>query len=94
MTDPITPDYYRFPSGVEVIDISEYLTGNGAQVVQYVARATRTDGVVKGSPVEDLRKAALLLQREIERLEDASQDAPTWEFHQYGGALIAKRVNQ
>lgn len=67
--DPITPDYYKFPSGSEVIDISEYLTGNGAQVVQYVARATRIDGVVKGSPVEDLRKAALLIQREIARIK-------------------------
>lgn len=65
----VPPDYYRFPSGVQVIDISEWLTGNGAQVVQYVARATRVDGVVKGNPVEDLRKAAVLLGREIERLE-------------------------
>ena len=67
--DPINPDHYKFPSGVQVIDISEWLTGNGAQVVQYVARATRVDGVVKGNPVEDLRKAAVLLGREIERLE-------------------------
>ena len=68
-SDPIKPDYYRFPSGVQVIDITEWLTGNGAQVVQYVARATRTDGVVKGDPLQDLRKAQLLLGREIARLE-------------------------
>ena len=68
-SEMVPPDYYRFPSGVQVVDISEWLTGNGAQVVQYVARATRVDGVVKGAPVEDLRKAAVLLGREIERLE-------------------------
>ncbi|KAA0916447.1 DUF3310 domain-containing protein [Dietzia sp. ANT_WB102] len=74
MTEQVRPDYYRFPSGVEVIDISEWLTGNGAQVVQYVARATRTDGVVKGDPLGDLRKASLLLYREIVRLEREGDD--------------------
>lgn len=67
--DAIDPDHYQFPGNVQVIDISEHLSGNGAQVVQYVARATRQDGKIKGDPLEDLRKAAWFLNREIQRLE-------------------------
>jgi len=69
MTDNTNPDYYKFPSGAEVIDISEHLSANGAQALQYIARATRQDGKVKGNPVEDLRKALWFVQREIARLE-------------------------
>lgn len=67
--DPIKPDYYRFPSGAAVIDISRYLTGNGAQVVQYVSRSTRLDGHNKGDVLENLRKARWFLNDEIARLE-------------------------
>lgn len=68
-TDPVNPDYYKgFSNGAEVIDISEHLTGNGSQAVQYIARATRIDGKVKGNPKEDLRKARWLLDRELARL--------------------------
>lgn len=72
-SDPVSPDHYKFPGGAEVIDISEHLTSNGGQVVQYVARATRLDGHIKGNALEDLRKASFFLSREIERLE---RDAP------------------
>lgn len=72
-SDPVSPDHYKFPGGMEVIDISEHLTSNGGQVVQYVARATRLDGHIKGNALEDLKKALFFLQREIERLE---RDAP------------------
>lgn len=68
MNDPINPNHYRFPNGAEVINISEWLTSNGGQAVQYVARATRTDGRVKGNPVEDIRKAVWFLSRELDRL--------------------------
>ena len=44
--DPINPDHYKFPSGVEVIDLSEHLTSNAGQAVQYLARACRLDGRV------------------------------------------------
>ncbi|WP_297552542.1 DUF3310 domain-containing protein [uncultured Corynebacterium sp.] len=63
-----TPEYYIFPSGTEVIDISENLSSLGGQVVQYVARSTRIDGKNKGKRVEDLRKAMTLLQRELRRV--------------------------
>lgn len=68
--DATNPTYYQLPGGVEVIQISEHLTSNGGQAVQYVARATRLDGKIKGSPVEDLRKSIWFIEREIARLEE------------------------
>lgn len=68
MGDAINPDHYRgFSNGAEVIDISENLTSNGGQAVQYIARSCRLDGVTKGDPIEDLRKACWFLERELER---------------------------
>lgn len=67
-TDPTNPDYYKFPNGAETIDITEWLSGCGAQAVQYIVRATRTDGKVKGDPVEDLTKTLWFVRREIDRL--------------------------
>lgn len=64
------PDYYRFPDHVQVVDISEHLTSNGGQIVQYVARSTRLDGNNKGEQIKDLAKARRLLKREILRLEE------------------------
>ena len=69
VADAISPSVYQFPNGVEVRDISAHLTSFGGQAVQYVCRSTRLDGVVKGKPVEDLKKAIQLLEWEIERLE-------------------------
>lgn len=68
-SDPINPDHYKFPSGVEVIDLSEHLTSNAGQAVQYLARACRLDGRVKSDPVEDVKKAVWFAQRELARLE-------------------------
>lgn len=68
--DPVSPNHYRFPGGAEVIQISEHLTSNGGQAVQYVARATRLDGQIKGNAIEDLEKAAFFIQREIDRLKE------------------------
>lgn len=64
-----SPSYYVLPNGHEVIEFSQWLTGNGAQAVQYIARSTRLDGAVKGNQVEDLKKAILFLEAEIQRLE-------------------------
>ena len=69
VADAISPSVYQFPNGVEVRDISAHLTSFGGQAVQYIARSTRLDGIVKGKPVEDLKKAIQLLEWEIERLE-------------------------
>lgn len=67
--DAVNPSHYQFPSGVEVRQISGYLTGFGAQALQYVARATRMDESNKGDRIEDLRKAVKFIEWEIARLE-------------------------
>lgn len=70
MSDPISPAHYQgFSRGAEVIDITENLTSNGGQAVQYVARSCRLDGANKGDQIEDIDKAIWFLQRERERLE-------------------------
>lgn len=67
--DPVDPDHYRFPGGIETRQISAHLTSLGGQALQYIARSTRLDGANKGDPVTDLRKAIRLLEWEIERIE-------------------------
>lgn len=64
------PDYYRFPGGIQVGDISGHLTSFGGQAVQYICRATRLDGNNKGDVISDLDKAIDLLQWEKKRIED------------------------
>jgi hypothetical protein len=61
---PIEPNHYDFPNGSRVIDLTQYLNFCKGNVVKYVCRAGR-----KGCELEDLRKAAWYLQREIARLE-------------------------
>lgn len=67
-------EYYKFPDGVQVWDISRHLTGNGAQAVQYIARATRLDGKNKGEVISDLRKARGMILDEICRIECLEDD--------------------
>lgn len=66
--DAVSPNHYRFPNGAEVRQISGYLTGFGSQALQYIARATRIDGQNKGDAVEDLLKARMFINFELERL--------------------------
>lgn len=77
MTDPIKPDYYQFPNGLQAADIAEHLSGNGSQIVGYVARSTRIDGKTKGQSkearIQDLEKAGHLLEREKERIRNEEQ---------------------
>lgn len=68
MSDALNPDYYKFSNGVELIDISENLTSNAGQAIQYIARASRLDGANKGSQVEDIEKAIWFCRRELKRL--------------------------
>lgn len=69
MSDAINPQHYQgFSNGAEVIDISENLTSNAGQAVQYVARSCRLDGQVKDDPVQDLGKAIWFLTRELKRI--------------------------
>lgn len=67
--NPTSPNVYKFPNA-EVRDISAHLSSYGGQVVQYVARSTRLDGVFKDDRVQDLEKAKLMIQWEIDRLKE------------------------
>lgn len=66
------PNYYLLPNGVEVGDITDYLTSNGGQAVQYIARSCRIDGQHKGERIKDLEKAKDMIDREIKRLNRES----------------------
>ena len=65
------PNHYIFPGGAEVRGISQWLTANSAQALQYIARSSRIDGQNKGDTLTDPKKAITFLEFEIERLENA-----------------------
>lgn len=64
----VNPNHYQFPNGAEVRFISEWLTANAAQALQYIARSSRIDGVNKGDVKEDIQKAIRFLEFELERI--------------------------
>lgn len=57
--------YNKHPSGVECIQVVEHMSFNLGNAVKYIWRADEKHE----SPIEDLKKAAWYIQREIERLE-------------------------
>lgn len=57
------PHYTQHPSGVECCDIAEHFNFCVGNAIKYLWRAG-----LKGSAVEDLKKAAWYVQREIERM--------------------------
>lgn len=71
MTDPINPPHYtRFP--VEVIQLTEHLNFCRGNAVKYIARAGAKD---PDKELEDLKKAAWYIDREIARLwKEAQRD--------------------
>lgn len=64
MTDPVDhPKHYNAnPSGVECITVVEHMGFNTGNAMKYLWRADE-----KGNALEDLKKAAWYVQREIER---------------------------
>lgn len=74
------PHYKGFSNGAEVVDIAECLNFNRGNAVKYLARAGAKDAAKE---LEDLRKAAWYVQREIARLTDAASRAEgaitTWK---------------
>ncbi|WP_422923173.1 DUF3310 domain-containing protein [Singulisphaera sp. PoT] len=59
------PNHYNsHPSGVETITITEHMTFNVGNAIKYLWRADHKNGL------EDLRKAAWYVNREIERLSE------------------------
>lgn len=72
--DAINPPHYRWlPSGVEVIDVTEWLPFNVGNVIKYCLRSDH-----KNSAIEDLKKARWYLDREIARREkmEEMKDGP------------------
>jgi Protein of unknwon function (DUF3310) len=69
MSDSVNhpPHYLAHPSGVECITITEHMGFCLGNAVKYIWRAD-----LKGDAIEDLRKAAWYIQREIERRERAA----------------------
>jgi hypothetical protein len=64
--DPINPSHYRsHPSGVEAITITEHFNFNIGNATKYLWRA----GLKSPDPLEDLRKSAWYVAREISRVE-------------------------
>ncbi|WP_433332572.1 DUF3310 domain-containing protein [Spirillospora sp. CA-294931] len=70
--DPVNhPSHYTsHPSGVEAIQITEWMTFCLGNAVKYIWRA----GLKSGDPVEDLRKAVFYITREVERLEASGRN--------------------
>ena len=66
MTDEVNhPSHYTaHPSGVECIQVTEHMGFNLGNAIKYVWRAD-----LKGNAVQDLKKAAWYIEREIKRRE-------------------------
>lgn len=60
------PHYTSHPSGVECIQITEHFNFCIGNAIKYLWRAG-----LKGEAVEDLRKAAWYINREISRIQPA-----------------------
>lgn len=58
------PNHYYHPSGIEAISITRHESFLRGNIIKYVLRAP-----YKGDELEDLKKAAVYLQWEIERVE-------------------------
>ena len=69
--DSINPSHYRqHPSGVECIEVTQHCNFCIGNAIKYLWRAG-----LKGDAVEDLRKAAWYIDREIRRREASDESA-------------------
>lgn len=70
VVDPVNhPAHYQHPSGIEAIDICEHHNFNVGNALKYCIRAG-----LKGDLIEDLKKAAWYINREIDRLEKQGEE--------------------
>jgi hypothetical protein len=65
------PHYTSHPSGVECITVTRHMSFNLGNAVKYVWRAD-----LKGSSIEDLKKAAWYIADEIAKRERAAAGQP------------------
>jgi hypothetical protein len=69
--DNINPQHYRqHPSGVECIEVTQHCNFCIGNAIKYLWRAG-----LKGDAVEDLRKAAWYIDREIKKREASDESA-------------------
>lgn len=61
------PHYRSHPSGIECITITEHMSFNLGNAVKYIWRSD-----LKSDALEDLRKAAWYINREIKRRESTN----------------------
>lgn len=66
------PHYGAHPSGVDCIEIVEWMNFNLGNAVKYIWRHDE-----KGNPIQDLKKAQWYIAREIERLEKVADATPS-----------------
>lgn len=64
--DPVHPSHYRLPGGGELLDLIEGMPFCRGNAIKYLFRAGRKEGA---DELDDLRKAAVYVQREIARIE-------------------------
>lgn len=69
--DPVNhpPHYTSHPSGVEAIEITEHFQFNVGNAIKYLWRAG-----LKHDSIEDLKKAAWYVNREVSRQERLDPD--------------------
>lgn len=67
--DAVNPNHYKFPGGVEAIDLAKHQSYCVGNITKYAARLGRKAGA---DAVEDLRKIIRYAEFEIERLEQNS----------------------
>lgn len=60
-------NYTSHPSGIECIQVTEHMCFNLGNAIKYLWRADE-----KGAPIDDLRKAAWYINREIAKRERTS----------------------
>jgi len=65
------PHYKSHPSGIERIRITEHFNFNRGNAIKYIWRAGE-----KNSEIQDLKKAAWYINREIERMETTNPNEP------------------
>lgn len=80
------PSHYNAYKGIEVIDLAEQMNFNRGNAVKYIARAGLKN---EETEIEDLKKAAWYIQREIERLGGEKADPS-----QTSNTSICKCANQ
>lgn len=65
--DPTNPSHYKaHPSGIECIQITEFMNFNLGNAIKYIWRAGLKD---PSNSIEDLSKALWYIEREISRLQ-------------------------